>query len=107
MAELSSEEIAHLGRLSRIELSEEERSRFAGQLSSVVEYIEQLSEVDTSGVAELRGVTGLQNIYAEDVERLGVDPLKVQRTDLLKGTPAHEGDYIEVRAVLEGNEESA
>ena len=100
MAELSSDHIEHLSRLSRIELNLEERERFAGQLSSIVQYVEQLSQVDTSKVGPLRGVTGLQNVLAADAPREAGSQTDVPRASLLKGAPGTSGEYIEVRAVL-------
>ncbi len=42
--------IAHLEQLARIELSDEERDRLTGQIASIVEYVEQLKELDTEAV---------------------------------------------------------
>lgn len=100
MAELSSDHIEHLSRLSRIELTAEERERFASQLSTIVDYVEQLSEVDTSNVGPLRGVTGLHNVLVADEVRLEGSQADISREDLLKGAPATSGEYFEVRAVM-------
>ena len=100
MADINSQHISHLGRLARIDLTNEERERFAGQLASVVQYVEQLEKVDTSSVTELKGVTGMQNIFAEDALRSSEDPCKVEREALLQGAPAREDNFIAVRAVM-------
>ncbi|MCC2631858.1 MAG: gatC [Patescibacteria group bacterium] len=101
MSELTSDHISHLGRLSRLHLTPEEEARFASQLSSVVGYVEQLSEVDTSSITdELVGVTQQQNKFSEDVARTDGDQCSVSREVLLAGAPAKQGEYIEVRAVM-------
>lgn len=100
MSSLNSEDIAHLSRLARINLTNEEEHRFANQLSSVVNYVDQLSHVDTSAITELWGVTGQRNVYAADEPRPGDDPLRGKREALLAGAPAREGHFIEVRAVM-------
>jgi aspartyl-tRNA(Asn)/glutamyl-tRNA(Gln) amidotransferase subunit C len=100
MSEITSDHISHLAHLSRLELSPDEQTRFAGQLSSVVEYVEQLSEVDTSKVKQPLGVTGLKTVLADDVVRGENDPRTVTQDSLLAGAPAREGNFIEVRAVL-------
>ena len=100
MTELSPENIFHLSHLARLDLSEEERVRYAKQLSSVVGYIEKLSEVATDRVSELRGVTGQLNVMAADDSRLEKDALEVEREDLLRGAPVHDGEFYVVRAVL-------
>lgn len=105
MNELSSDAISHLGHLARVELTAEESTRFAGQLSSVVKYIEQLSQVDTSAITQIKGVTGMHNVLAADRERTPTDPCAVSRDELLSGAPAHVEGYIEVRAVLGDGDE--
>ncbi len=100
MSELTSDHISHLARLSRLELSPEEETRFAQQLSTVVQYVEQLSEIDTSTAAEMLGVTGMRNILANDVVRPQADQCAVAEEALLAGAPAREGNFIEVRAVM-------
>ncbi|MEI6478221.1 MAG: Asp-tRNA(Asn)/Glu-tRNA(Gln) amidotransferase subunit GatC [bacterium] len=100
MSELTSDHISHLAHLSRLELSSEEQERFASQLTGIVGYVEQLSEVDTSKVKQPLGVTGMTNVLAADVVRGEDDPRTVARDSLLAGAPAREGAFIEVRAVL-------
>lgn len=101
MAELSREDIAHLGHLARLELTDEETARFSGQLSKVVEYVEQLSQVDTKAVRDLSGVTGKQNVLAKDIPRSKTDPLEITREAGLKGAPSSDGEFFLVKAVFE------
>jgi len=58
--------VRNVAKLARIELTDEEVSRFAGQLDKVFDYMEVLSELDTEGVKELSQVTGLNNVMEED-----------------------------------------
>jgi aspartyl-tRNA(Asn)/glutamyl-tRNA(Gln) amidotransferase subunit C len=103
MADLSRSDIQHLARLARLELTEEEYERYAKQLTSVVHYVEQLSAVDTSQVEARVGVTGLTNVMRSD------EPVQsdLDREAALDEAPRRDGDYIEVRAVLGGEQESA
>ena len=100
MSQLSQDDILHLGRLSRLRLTEEEQARFAGQLSSVVGYVEQLSEVDVSGIGPSRGISGLNTVLAADVPRATDDALAITPNHLLAGTPVHKDGFFVVRAVL-------
>lgn len=100
MAELSPEEIRHLGHLARLELRPEEESRFAGQLSTVVSYVEQLQAVPTDHLGQLQGVTGQSNVLAADEPRSENDLCAVPRQELLKGVPKSEAGFIMVRAVM-------
>ncbi|HSI21272.1 MAG TPA: Asp-tRNA(Asn)/Glu-tRNA(Gln) amidotransferase subunit GatC [Verrucomicrobiae bacterium] len=103
MSELSRSDIQHLSRLARLSLTEEEYERYATQLTQVVGYVDQLSSVDTSHVESRVGVTGLTNVMRADV------PVESDfNLDLaLSAAPRRDGDYIEVRAVLGGETESA
>ena len=64
--QLSKEEIKYIANLARLELTEEELEKYGGQLSAVLDYIDQLKEVDTAGVEPTAQVTGMKNIFRED-----------------------------------------
>lgn len=100
MAELSRSDIEHLARLARLNLIEEEMERYAGQLSRVVEYIEQLNAVDTARAGE---VSGLELQPVADIP----NDAFFDREAALDAAPLREGDFIEVRAVLGGEVEAA
>jgi aspartyl-tRNA(Asn)/glutamyl-tRNA(Gln) amidotransferase subunit C len=103
MSDLSRSDIQHLSRLARLALTEEEYERYAGQLSKVVHYVEQLSAVDTSKVEAGVGVTGLKNVLAAD-ETTQSD---FNHEVALSAAPRRDGEFIEVRAVLGGEVEAA
>lgn len=63
---LTEEEVRHVAKLARLDLSDEEVKKFATQLSSVLDYMEILKEVDTSEVPETSQVTGLKNVMRKD-----------------------------------------
>jgi aspartyl-tRNA(Asn)/glutamyl-tRNA(Gln) amidotransferase subunit C len=107
MTDLSRDDIAHLGRLARLELTDEESVRYAGQLSSVVHYVEQLQAVDTSKVKTRLGVTGMSNILAADEPRVTGSPADIDAMTAIAHAPRHSGRFIEVRAVLGGEVETA
>ena len=101
MSAVSPQDAAHLARLARLALSDEERERFAGQLSSIVGYVEQLREVDGEGVDVLKGVTGTRNVLAADAVREAGDLASVDPLALVAAAPRHEGRLYAVRAVME------
>ena len=102
MAQLSTEDISHLARLARLDLTAEERDRFSSQLSSVVGYVEQLSAVSLPEDLPQVGASGPLNVLAEDKVRPADSPIAISREDLLAGAPAHQDGYIQVRAVMSG-----
>ena len=102
MSTLSQSDIAHLAKLARLEVGTEDAERYAGQLTTVVAYVEQLQQVPTEGISDGRGVTGLQNVLAADVPREKTDLANLDVERALASAPRRDGQFIEVRAVLGG-----
>jgi aspartyl-tRNA(Asn)/glutamyl-tRNA(Gln) amidotransferase subunit C len=96
--QLTKQEIEHVAKLARLELTEEEIAKYGEQLSGVLSYIDQLSEVDTSGIEPTAQVTGLQNAWREDTVEDWSDS---ERQAALKLAPDLEEKQIKVRRVLE------
>lgn len=71
MSEISRDEVAHLARLARLDLSEEEIAHYAGQIDDIVETVAAVREVDTEGVEPLsyptQNVDGAVSVMREDV----------------------------------------
>lgn len=67
MAKLTKEQVRHIAKLARLQLTEAEVEKFTTELSSILGYIEQLSKVDTKGVEATENVTGQTNAFREDV----------------------------------------
>ena len=92
---ITDEEVRHVAKLSRLELSEEELKTLGGQLSQVLTYIEKLNELDTSGVEPMSHAVGVVNVFREDREgkSLGVE-------DALGDAPEKEEGFFKVPKVL-------
>ena len=95
---ISKEEVKHIAMLARLGLTEEEKEKFASQLSSILDYVEQLKEVDTGGVEPTAQVTGLENVMREDKIE-GCD--KKTRDKLLKLAPETEDDLVKTKSVFD------
>ncbi|MDD4900843.1 MAG: Asp-tRNA(Asn)/Glu-tRNA(Gln) amidotransferase subunit GatC [Patescibacteria group bacterium] len=95
---LSQEEVKHIAELARLELTDQELEKYGGQLSAVLDYIDQLKEVDVEGVAPTAQVTGLENIWREDEIKSWPQHL-VEAA--LSDAPAKEGRFIKVKRVIE------
>ncbi|MDF2378875.1 MAG: Asp-tRNA(Asn)/Glu-tRNA(Gln) amidotransferase subunit GatC [Candidatus Gracilibacteria bacterium] len=76
---LTKDEVRHVAKLARLNLTDEEIERFTGQLTGIFESLDKLAEVDTEGVEETSQVTGLKNVAREDVVKPSLD-----REDLLE-----------------------
>lgn len=65
---LSDNQVKHVAKLAKLDLSNEEVKKFTGQLSDILEYVDQLNEVDTDKVEPTSQVTGLTNVTEGDTE---------------------------------------
>lgn len=89
-SKLTSEEVKHVGKLANLKLSSQEEKKFKGQLEETIEYINDLTEVDTSGTQPTSQVTGLENVYREDK----VKPSLSQKEVLANGVKTDKGYFI-------------
>ena len=64
--DITLKDVEYVAKLARLELTEEERGAFQRELDKVVEYIDQLNEVDTGNVPVTSHVVPLQNVLRED-----------------------------------------
>lgn len=94
---LTKEEVLKLAKLSRIELSETEVEKFRKDLSTVLDYIDELKAVDVSGVGEVFEVTGLVNVQREDKPTVPTDEL---RQAIFSQAPEMKDGYYKVKAIL-------
>ncbi|HSX05311.1 MAG TPA: Asp-tRNA(Asn)/Glu-tRNA(Gln) amidotransferase subunit GatC [Candidatus Saccharimonadales bacterium] len=96
MAKLTREDVLKLASLARISLSDEEVEEFSEELSAILQYVEQLSSVDVSGLKPTNQVTGLTNVMRKDeFINYGMTP-----DELLKLVPRTEGRYIRVKRMI-------
>ncbi|MDR7416138.1 MAG: Asp-tRNA(Asn)/Glu-tRNA(Gln) amidotransferase subunit GatC [Armatimonadota bacterium] len=88
--------VAHIARLSRLELTEEELDRYGLQLSTILEYFGRLLELPTEGVEITSHPIPVTNVFREDV----VEPSLPVEEVLAMAPEAREG-YFVVPRVLE------
>jgi aspartyl-tRNA(Asn)/glutamyl-tRNA(Gln) amidotransferase subunit C len=90
---ISRDEVVHVARLARLELTEEELGRFAGQLDAILEAVGKVSELDLSEVEPTLHPLALSNVWAEDEPH---ESLPVE--DALANAPDREDDAFRVPA---------
>ncbi|MFZ1360998.1 MAG: Asp-tRNA(Asn)/Glu-tRNA(Gln) amidotransferase subunit GatC [Candidatus Saccharimonadales bacterium] len=66
MTHISRDDVQHLAQLSSLQLQDTEAASLRGDIERILGYVEQLSELDTTGVDPSYQVTGLSNVYRED-----------------------------------------
>jgi len=96
MAQLTRDDVLRLASLARLGLTDEEVEEFSRELTAILQYVEQLSSVDVSGLEPTSQVTGLTNVTREDeIKDYGYKP-----ADLLKNVPATQDSYIKVKRMI-------
>lgn len=99
MAKLDKETIKQLTRLCRIDCSEEEQESLLKDLKKILDYIEQLQEIDTENVPPCNHVLeGMANVMREDI----VGEV-LNREIFLANAPVHIGGMIRVPPVIKQN----
>jgi aspartyl-tRNA(Asn)/glutamyl-tRNA(Gln) amidotransferase subunit C len=71
---IEREQVLHVARLSRLRLSDEEIDTLTGELSSVLDHVDKLAEVDIEGVEPTSHVVPLENVLRPDDPRPSLDP---------------------------------
>lgn len=96
MSKISVSELEKIARLSRIELSNDEKSTLASEVSSILDFIELLQTADTSKLKATSQVVSLTDVWREDkIERCKIPPAQL----LAEAPQLHEG-YVKVKKVL-------
>ena len=88
--------VRHIARLARIRVSDEEAKRLEGELTGILQWVEQLEEVDTSGVEPMTSVVSVEMKMRDDVVTDGGYP-----DDIVANAPEHEGHFFVVPKVVE------
>jgi aspartyl-tRNA(Asn)/glutamyl-tRNA(Gln) amidotransferase subunit C len=88
--------VARIARLARIAIPQEELAPLATELSHILEWIEQLNEVDTDGVPPMTSVAAMKLAWREDEVTDGGRP-----EDILANAPERQDGYFVVPKVVE------
>ena len=95
---LLKQEIQHIANLARLELTEKELEKYGSQLSDILSYIDQLKEVDVTGIEPTAQVTGLENVWrADEVTECPAE----EREDALRLAPDFENGQYKVKRILD------
>ena len=96
MSKISEQDIRKLASLSKLKLSDVEVNIYQKELTSIVAYIEQLSNVDVNGVDPTSQVTGLRNVTrVDELIDYGVSP-----AELLKNAPSKKDNQFKVKRMI-------
>ncbi len=93
---ISREEVEHVAYLARVGLSEEQKERLRGQLSSILQHIAKINELNTDAIPPTAQVIPLQNVMRADKPASCFPPEAI-----LANAPRAEDHYFRIPPVLE------
>lgn len=92
---ISEEEVKKVAHLARIELRDGEVEKFQKDLSSILDYVDELKSVNTDGLEIVSSVTGLENVQRPDTAVL-ID----YQEEIMANAPERKDKYYKVKSIL-------
>ena len=93
---ITKDTVKYVANLARLSLSQDELEKFSRQLNDILQYIEQLKEVDISKIQPTAHVLDIKNVKRKDIPR---NSLEIK--EVLKNSPQKEGSFFKVPKVIE------
>ena len=88
---ITVKDVEHVAKLARLELTEDEKEKFTKQLGDVLKYVEQMNEVDTTGVVPMAHAFDVVNVMREDEV-----VYEQTKEELMKNAPDKENGFFKV-----------
>lgn len=93
---ITLQEVEHVAKLGRLELTEQEKTSLTAQLSNILTYVEKLNELDTKGIEPTSHVLDISNVMREDVAH---ESLSQERA--LANAPEKAAGHYKVPKIIE------
>jgi aspartyl-tRNA(Asn)/glutamyl-tRNA(Gln) amidotransferase subunit C len=93
---ISKQEVEHVAKLARLELSEQEKEMLTDQLSNILTYVETLNSVDTHGIEPTSHVLDIKNVMRDDVVMPGLT-----QEQALANAPDKAAGHYKVPKIIE------
>ena len=93
---ISTDDVKHIAKLSKLYLSVEELEKYTSDLSNIVNFANELSSIDVNGVMPTNHILDIKNVFREDKSDISYN-----REEILKNAPTKEAGCISVPKVME------
>ncbi len=93
---ITTEEVIHVAGLARLQIERDDLERFAEQLGVILDYVESLKDVDTTGVEPTAHAVSTTNAFRNDENHLSID-----NQEALSGAPASENGFFVVPRIID------
>ncbi len=92
---ISKKEVEHVALLARLSLSEDEKEKFAKQLSQILEHAGKIAEFDTKDIKPTSHVLPIKNVFRKDEEKPSLS-----KEDVLLNAPAKEEGMFRIPKII-------
>ncbi len=92
---ISLQDVEYVAKLARLEIPAEAKADYGEKLNAILDYMQQLQELDTTGVPPTTHVLPLENVFREDIVRPCLD-----REKALANAPDREDGYFRVPKII-------
>jgi len=93
---ISREDVRHIAKLARLRFSDDGEAKMADEMGRILDYVDKLNELDTTGVPPMSHVLDIHNVFREDeVEQ------RIDHEDALRNAPDADSDYFRVPKVID------
>ncbi|MDT8303854.1 MAG: Asp-tRNA(Asn)/Glu-tRNA(Gln) amidotransferase subunit GatC [Sedimentisphaerales bacterium] len=93
---IDQNQVIKVAKLSRLDLTGDEVQEFTGQLSAILDYVEKMNELDTTGVEPLAHCLPVSNVLREDFAKESLGTEKV-----LANAPQRDDEFFKVPKILD------
>ncbi|MCP4608683.1 MAG: Asp-tRNA(Asn)/Glu-tRNA(Gln) amidotransferase subunit GatC [Planctomycetes bacterium] len=93
---IDQSQVIKVAKLSRLDLTEDEVQEFTGQLSAILDYVEKMNGLDTTGVEPLAHCLPVSNVLREDSAKESLGTEKV-----LANAPQRDDEFFKVPKILD------
>ncbi len=93
---VSKEDVKHIAKLSKLNLTEKELEKYTNELSSIVDFANELSNINVDGVKPTAHILDIKNVFRKDEVQPSYD-----REEILKNAPSKDAGCVSVPKVVE------
>ena len=93
---VSKEDVKHIAKLSKLDLTEEELEKYTNELSSIVDFANELSNISVEGIKPTAHILDIKNVFRKDEVQPSYD-----REEILTKAPSKDAGCVSVPKVVE------
>ena len=93
---VSKEDVKHIAKLSKLNLTEKELEKYTNELSSIVDFANELSNINVDGIKPTAHILDIKNVFRKDEVQPSYD-----REEILKNAPSKDAGCVSVPKVVE------